>query len=72
MANLVFWDAVIAFRKYRNRETLETVVDRKLARGLSAPDELVLLSAADHRRAEIAARKNFDAGKIPAHIWRLV
>ena len=72
MTQLVFWDAVIAFRKYRCRETLETVLERKLSRGLSVPDELVLLSAADHRRAELAAQKNFDAGKVPAHVWGLV
>lgn len=72
MAQLDFWSAVLAFRKYNSKETLETVVERKLTRGVSTAEELLILSAADHRRAELAAGKRFDAGKVPAHIWRLV
>ena len=65
-------DAVIAFRKYANIETLETVVARKLERPCNLSDEIMILSAADHRRAEILACRNFDAGKVPAHVWGLL
>ena len=61
-------DAVIAFRKYANLETLEIVVARKLERVGTLPEEIMLLSAADHRRAELAACRNFDAGKVPSYV----
>lgn len=67
-----FVDTVLAFRKYAKIETLELAVERKLSRVESLDDELMIISAADHRRAEIAVKKFFDAGKVPAYVWGLI
>lgn len=65
-------DLVIQFRKYRERDTLELILERKLMKATDVQTELALIAAADHRRAEIAASKYFDAGKVPAYVWSLV
>lgn len=67
-----FIDTIIAFRRYSKIETLEFAVERKLSRVESLDDELLIISAADHRRAEIAVKKFFDAGKVPAYVWGLI
>ena len=65
-------DLIISFRKYRRLETLEFAIERKLQQSKDIQHELSLIAAADHRRAEIAAKRYFDAGKIPAYIWGLL
>lgn len=65
-------DLVIHFRRYKQRETLEIVVERKLEKATDTQTELALLAAADHRRAELAAHKIFEAGKVPSYAWGLV
>lgn len=70
--HITFIDTVIAFRKYSRIETLELAVERKLSRPQALQDELLIISAADHRRAEIATGKRYDAGKVPAYVWGLI
>lgn len=60
---------LLKFRRYTTLETLEKVFDH--LRDKVANDELdALLSASDHRRAEIIHGKFWD--KVPASAWKNV
>jgi len=62
-------DFLLKFRQSNNEVTLEKVVEHMEPK--IAPDELSAFhSAADHRRAELACKKNFD--KVPASAWKFV
>lgn len=62
-------DWLYRLRRCRRADTLEKVADH-LTHVLTGTELDAFMSAADHRRAEIAAGRLFDV--IPSHIWRLV
>ena len=67
-------DLVIRLRRFKSRKSLERVAPRMLDRASSAglQEELKVIAAIDHRQAEIAAGKHYDAGKVPMTAWALV
>lgn len=64
-----FNDLILKFRKYKNIETLDAVVERIKDR--SPEDATLIDSAADHRRAELTAETLFNPGRVPVAAWRL-
>ncbi|WP_234880418.1 Hha/YmoA family nucleoid-associated regulatory protein [Aeromonas dhakensis] len=46
------------------------MLDRASSAGLQ--EELKVIAAIDHRKAEIAAGRHYDAGKVPMTAWALV
>ncbi|MCE9957873.1 hypothetical protein LZ628_17260 [Aeromonas rivipollensis] len=46
------------------------MLDRASSAGLQ--EELKVIAAIDHRKAEIAAGRLYDAGKVPMTAWALV
>ena len=67
-------DLVIRLRRFKCLDTLEAVAPRMLdkAAAVSPQAELTTIAALDHRKAEIAARRLFDPGKVPAAAWAMV
>ena len=67
-------DLVIRLRRFKSRKSLERVAPRMLDRASSAglQEELKVIAAIDHRKAEIAAGRLYDAGKVPMTAWALV
>ena len=63
---MVFTDSGITVQLHRNTQML----DKAAATGLQ--EELKVIAAIDHRQAEIAAGRHFDAGKVPMTAWALV
>lgn len=65
---------VIRLRRFKSRDTLEAVAARMQAKAaaISLEDERAVIAAIDHRRAEIAARRLYDPGKVPAGVWALI
>jgi len=67
-----FDEAVRFFRKFDKTDSLERVADR-LQREAKTDEELrFIISAADHRRAEIANKRYFDPGCVPRWAWAAV
>lgn len=67
-----FDEAVRFFRKFDKIDSLERVSDR-LQREAKTDEELrFIISAADHRRAEIANKRYFDPGCVPRWAWAAV
>ena len=67
-------DLVIKLRRFKDRKSLDKVVPRMLdkAASVSSQEELKVIAAIDHRQAEIAAGRHYDAGKVPMAAWALV
>lgn len=67
-------DWVIRLRRFKSRDTLEAVAPRMQdkAAAISREDERAVIAAIDHRRAEIAAQRLYDPGKVPAAVWALI
>lgn len=67
-------ELVIRLRRFKSRDTLEAVAPRmqNKAAALGQEEELAIIAAIDHRRAEIAARRLYDPGKVPAAVWALL
>ena len=67
-------DLVIRLRRFKDRKSLDRVAPRMLdkAAATSLQEELKVIAAIDHRQAEIAAGKHYDAGKVPMTAWALV
>lgn len=67
-------ELVIRLRRFKSRDTLEAVAARMQAKAaaVSLEDERAVIAAIDHRRAEIAARRLYDPGKVPAAVWALL
>ncbi len=68
----MFDDFILKFRRFHNIDSLDAVVPRMLDRCEDSITEALILSAADHRRAEIMAQKQFDPGKVPSYAWGLI
>ena len=67
-------DLVIRLRRFKDRKSLDRVAPRMLdkASATGFQEELKVIAAIDHRQAEIAAGKHYDAGKVPMTAWALV
>lgn len=67
-------DWVIRLRRFKSLDTLEAVAPRMQdkAAAVSLEDERAVIAAIDHRRAEIAAQRLYDPGKVPAVVWALI
>ena len=67
-------DLIIKLRRFKSLDTLEAIAPRMLekAAAVSPQAELTAIAAIDHRKAEIAARRVFDPGKVPAYVWALL
>ena len=67
-------DLVIRLRRFKDRKSLDRVAPRMLdkAAATGLQEELKVTAAIDHRQAEIAAGKHYDAGKVPMTAWALV
>lgn len=67
-------DLVIRLRRFKGRKSLDRVAPRMLDKAANAglQEELKVIAAIDHRQAEIAAGKHYDAGKVPMTAWALV
>ncbi|WP_421191322.1 hypothetical protein [Aeromonas enteropelogenes] len=67
-------DLVIRLRRFKDRKSLDRVALRMLDKAANAglQEELKVIAAIDHRQAEIAAGRHFDAGKVPMTAWALV
>ena len=67
-------DLVIRLRRFKDRKSLDRVAPRMLDKSAatSLQEELKVIAAIDHRQAEIAAGKHYDAGKVPMTAWALV
>lgn len=67
-------DLVIRLRRFKDRKSLDRVAPRMLDKAANAglQEELKVIAAIDHRQAEIAAGRHFDAGKVPMTAWALV
>jgi hypothetical protein len=68
----MFDEFILKFRRFREIDSLDAVVPRMLGRCQDPKTEALIISAADHRRAEILAQKQFDPGKVPAYAWALI
>ena len=67
-------DLVIKLRRFKDKKSLDKVAPRMLdkAASVGSQEELKVIAAIDHRQAEIAAGRHFDAGKVPMTAWALV
>jgi hypothetical protein len=67
-------DLLIQLRRFKSRESLEAVAPRMLdkAAAVGVQEERKVIAAIDHRRAEIATGRRYDAGQVPASAWALV
>lgn len=66
-------DLLIQLRRFKSRESLEAVAARMLDKAaVGVQEELKVIAALDHRRAEIATGRRYDAGQVPASAWALV
>ena len=67
-------DLVIRLRRFKDRKSLDRVAPRMLDKAAAKgfQEELKVIAAIDHRQAEIAAGKHYDAGKVPMTAWALV
>jgi predicted transcriptional regulator len=67
-------DLVIRLRRFKDRKSLDRVAPRMLDKAAAAglQEELKVIAAIDHRQAEIAAGRHYDAGKVPMTAWALV
>ncbi len=67
-------DLMIKLRRFKTMESLDTVAARMLSKASATgiQEELKVMAAIDHRRAEIASGRRFDVGKVPAAAWALV
>ncbi|HDP1565584.1 TPA: hypothetical protein P5894_004512 [Escherichia coli] len=62
-------DFLLKFRRASTSETLEKMVEHMDLK-VSQSDYAAFQLAADHRRAELACKKNFD--KVPKSAWKFV
>ncbi|MEI4971546.1 hypothetical protein ACK31U_17125 [Aeromonas caviae] len=67
-------DLVIRLRRFKDKKSLDKVAPRMLdkAASVGSQEELKVIAAIDHRQAEIAAGRHYDAGKVPMEAWALV
>jgi len=62
-------DWLLRLRRCSSIDTLEKVYENALPK-LDGPEQFKLMTAADHRRAEITMGKLYD--KVPAEVWKYV
>lgn len=67
-----FSEAVRYFRKFESIASLEKVIDRLSENARDDKERLVIIAAADHRRAEITNKRLFDPGSVPGWAWASV
>jgi hypothetical protein len=72
MLDQLFDDLIRKFRKFSDIGNLDRVVTRMVERSDSEHYGVAIISAADHRRAEILSKQIFNPGKVPAYAWSLV
>ncbi|MCF5866719.1 Hha/YmoA family nucleoid-associated regulatory protein [Aeromonas veronii] len=67
-------ELLIKLRRFKSIESLEQVAERMYEKALaqSTAEAATVLAAVDHRRAEIASGRIWDAGKVPTYVWALV
>ncbi|QLI60493.1 hypothetical protein IBG34_23380 (plasmid) [Aeromonas media] len=67
-----FNEAVRYFRRFENSASIERIIDRLYDNATDDQARFMIMSAADHRRAEIANRRLFDPGAVPGWAWAAV
>ncbi|WP_223924509.1 MULTISPECIES: Hha/YmoA family nucleoid-associated regulatory protein [Aeromonas] len=67
-----FSEAVRYFRRFESVDSIERVIDRLCENAADDKFRLMIMSAADHRRAEIANRQLFNPGEVPGWAWAAV
>lgn len=67
-----FDEAVRFFRKFDKLDSLEKVSERLQHEAKTNEELCFIISAADHRRAEIANKRYFDPGCVPRWAWGAV
>ncbi len=64
-------DYLLKFRQCHLLDSVERLCD-KFDQELTGLSQIEMHRAADHRRAELAAQKNFNIGSIPKSVWSYV
>lgn len=64
-------DYLLTFRQCHVLDSVERLCD-KFDQELSGVELIEMHRAADHRRAELTVKKNFDVGSIPKAVWTYV
>lgn len=67
-----FNEAVRYFRRFESITSIERVIERLCDNAGDDKAQLVIMAAADHRRAEIANKRLFDPGSVPRWAWAAV
>jgi Haemolysin expression modulating protein len=64
-------DYLLKFRQCHCSDSVERLCD-KYDQELDGPSQIEMHRAADHRRAELAVKQNFNIGSIPRSVWTYV
>lgn len=58
--------------RYFSIASIERIIDRLCDNATDDNSRYIIMSAADHRRAEIASKRLFDPGLVPSWAWAAV
>lgn len=67
-----FGEAVRYFRKFDKIASVDRVIEHVEHSKRDIKEKLIMISAADHRRAEIANQRVFNPGEVPGWAWAAV